>query len=317
MRGVDRSRERDGSSGAWREVVDLHERAEGPPTLVGLHGDLAVAWIRADGTGRIHLQAPAETAIIERSRTYSGDVQGHPTALTRDHHTPFPYLGIVVLPSDWALPAGTTAGTLTAALDATLDEVADYWLEASHGSVEITSDVHPTVVSLPWTRRSRMTPPAWLGLAAGLVLAVLVGGRLLGPGPTYDSLAEEVIAHLDHEPGALRRVSTPVSARSLQAVIVNDVEEMDEPIGLITYARSCVINGRTVPGRSVTVIGDAGSTSRTTVAPCVPHTTSATVSSICSDSASRTGSAARVMSRRARLDRPSSSAKLPRSYWPE
>jgi len=103
------------------------------------------------------------------------------------------------------------------------------------------------VVSLPWTRRSRMTPPAWLGLAAGLVLAVLVGGRLLGPGPTYDSLAEEVIAHLDHEPGALRRVSTPVSARSLQAVIGNDVEEMDEPFGLITYARSCVINGRTVP----------------------------------------------------------------------
>jgi len=103
------------------------------------------------------------------------------------------------------------------------------------------------VVSLPRTRRPRMTPPAWLGLAAGIVLAAVVGGRLFGPGPSYASLADEVIAHLDHEPGALRRVSTPVSARSLQAVIEDDVEEMDEAIGLITYARSCVINGRTVP----------------------------------------------------------------------
>jgi hypothetical protein len=103
------------------------------------------------------------------------------------------------------------------------------------------------VVSLPRTRRPRMTPPAWLGLAAGLVLAVVIGDRMFGPGQTYDSLADEVIAHLDHEPGALRRVSTPVSERSLRAVIEDDVEEMNEAIGLITYARSCVINGRTVP----------------------------------------------------------------------
>ena len=103
------------------------------------------------------------------------------------------------------------------------------------------------VVTLPLARRLRMTPPAWLGLAAGVVFAAVLGGRLFGPGPVYDSLADEVIAHLDHEPGALRRVSTPVSERSLRAVLDADVEAMDQEIGLITYARSCVINGRTVP----------------------------------------------------------------------
>lgn len=103
------------------------------------------------------------------------------------------------------------------------------------------------VVPLSDRRKPRMSPPAWLGIAAGVAIAAALGVRLFTPGPTYASLAEEVIAHIDHEPNALRRVSTPVSQSKLAAVIERDVEEMNEGIGLITYARSCVIHGKTVP----------------------------------------------------------------------
>ena len=95
--------------------------------------------------------------------------------------------------------------------------------------------------------RKPLTKPAWFALAASLMLAAVIGVRMFGIGVSYDSLADEVIAHLDHEPAALRVSSTPVSNTRLARVVPADVAQMDHSAGLISYAQSCRINGKTVP----------------------------------------------------------------------
>lgn len=101
------------------------------------------------------------------------------------------------------------------------------------------------VVSM--TSRKPITKRAWFALAATVMLAAVIGIRMVGNGITYDSLGEEVLAHLDHEPAALRISSKPVSGRKLKAVVPADIASMDHNAGLITYAQSCTINGKKVP----------------------------------------------------------------------
>ena len=101
------------------------------------------------------------------------------------------------------------------------------------------------VVNLPFRKPARLSAPVWIGLAASLVIATVVGVRFLSNDVVYPSLADEIIAHLDHELGALQITDKSVSERKISRVVERDVAEMD--IGLITYARSCVINGHTIP----------------------------------------------------------------------
>ena len=101
------------------------------------------------------------------------------------------------------------------------------------------------VVALP--ARRRLTSPAWLAVAATLVLAAFVGIRMIGGNVTYASLADEIVAHLDHEPYALRVTDEPVSERRLAKVVPAEVASMKHDAGLITYAQTCVINGKKVP----------------------------------------------------------------------
>jgi hypothetical protein len=101
------------------------------------------------------------------------------------------------------------------------------------------------VVALP--ARRRFTSPAWLAVAATLVLAAFVGVRMIGGNVEYASLADEIVAHLDHEAGALRVTDNPVSERRLAKVVPANVASMNHDAGLITYAQTCVINGKKVP----------------------------------------------------------------------
>jgi hypothetical protein len=102
------------------------------------------------------------------------------------------------------------------------------------------------VVNLPFGRKARMTMPSWIGLAASFAIAAVFAARILGGGTEYSSLAEEVVAHLDHEPRALRVLTTPVSTRTLNNVVGSDVADLGG-VGLITYARTCPINGKQGP----------------------------------------------------------------------
>lgn len=95
--------------------------------------------------------------------------------------------------------------------------------------------------------RRRVSPPLWLAMAATVVLAAFLGVRFIGGGVEYGSLADEVLAHMEHEPYAMRVSDTPVSERRLASVVSSDVAQMDHGGGLITYAQTCIINGHKVP----------------------------------------------------------------------
>ena len=101
------------------------------------------------------------------------------------------------------------------------------------------------VTTLPARKRSRA--PIWFAVAATVVLATSISLRMSGIFETYDSLGEEVLAHLDHEPAALRVTDTPVSDERLSRAVPTNVAVFDRERSLITYASPCVINGHKVP----------------------------------------------------------------------
>jgi len=115
----------------------------------------------------------------------------------------------------------------------------------------------PAVDSVvPLATREPLSRPVWFAMAASVVFAVIMGARLLGIGVSYDSLGEEIIAHLDHEPYALRVTTTPVSGSRLHKVVPATIAELDHEAGLITYAQTCKIDGKHVP--HLVIQGEAG-----------------------------------------------------------
>jgi len=115
------------------------------------------------------------------------------------------------------------------------------------------SDDELKITNLPFGRGQRRTL-VWVGLAASVLLATVVGARFFSQDVVYPSLAEEIVAHLDHEPRSRVVTAKAVSERKLSRVVEEDVAEMD--IGLITYANSCVINGHVIP--HLVIQGDRG-----------------------------------------------------------
>jgi hypothetical protein len=99
------------------------------------------------------------------------------------------------------------------------------------------------IVSL--SSRRRFAPPSWFAIAATVVIAALIGIRFVGV--DNQTLAEEVLAHLDHEPQALVVTDVEISDVRFRSVVPANIASMDRSAGLITYAQSCKINGRDVP----------------------------------------------------------------------
>ena len=96
--------------------------------------------------------------------------------------------------------------------------------------------------------RRRVLPPAWFAIAATVLLAVVLGARFASnSGIVYESLADEVLAHVSHQPAALRVTSVTVSDARLNQVVPASIARMDHSAGLITFAESCPINGNIVP----------------------------------------------------------------------
>ncbi len=93
----------------------------------------------------------------------------------------------------------------------------------------------------------QLRAPAWLAIAATVIIAAVLGIRMVGSGIDYPTLADEIVAHLDHEPYALRITDKAVSDERLARVVPASVATLDHSAGLITYAQSCIINGNRVP----------------------------------------------------------------------
>lgn len=102
------------------------------------------------------------------------------------------------------------------------------------------------VVALDSRRRS--LAPTWFAVAAtvlvGAFVALQIGG---GDDSGYESLANEVLAHAYHEPGALVPSNVKVDDSVLYEVVPANVAELDHSAGLITYAETCPISGNDVP----------------------------------------------------------------------
>lgn len=102
------------------------------------------------------------------------------------------------------------------------------------------------VVSLPPRRRVAMK--TWYSVAATVALTVFIGFRY-GPGNNSGniSLADEVLAHVTHEPRALLASNEKVSDSHLDDVMPARIAAMDHSAGLITFAETCPISGNDVP----------------------------------------------------------------------
>lgn len=104
------------------------------------------------------------------------------------------------------------------------------------------------VVSLPVGKKARFSVPTWIAIAATVVLAAFVGIRMVDySGVSGLSLADEVLAHLDHEPNALQVTNVAVPEAQLAKIVGQSIGTKDPNFGLVTYARSCTINGKSVP----------------------------------------------------------------------
>ena len=101
------------------------------------------------------------------------------------------------------------------------------------------------VTSLP--QRKRSTKPVWFAIAASVVLATSISVRMSGVFESHESLADAVLAHIDHEPDALRVSDVAVSDDRLARAIPASLAVYERGDNLITYAQPCVINGNTVP----------------------------------------------------------------------
>lgn len=125
--------------------------------------------------------------------------------------------------------------------EANVPELPEIIAEDSSESSTSRSD---NVVELP---KRPITPPVLFALAATVVLAAFVGFRMLGSGVEYPTLGDELLAHIDHEPASLVVTNVAVSDTRLTSVVPADIARLDHSSGLITYARSCVIRGHSVP----------------------------------------------------------------------
>jgi len=104
------------------------------------------------------------------------------------------------------------------------------------------------VVNLPFRRAANISTPAWIGIAASFALAAIIGMQFVGNGTANDQrLAAEILAHLDHEPWALKVTDVSVSDEQFGRVINPAVGTMDRDFGLVSYARTCIINGMSIP----------------------------------------------------------------------
>ena len=104
------------------------------------------------------------------------------------------------------------------------------------------------VVALKPKTRGRTFAPVWLAVAASVVVGIFVVSRLGGPaGGSDPSLADQVLAHLDHEPYAWQVTSDQVPTSEVTGVMERADARVGGDLGLVSYARSCKINGQSVP----------------------------------------------------------------------
>jgi hypothetical protein len=93
-----------------------------------------------------------------------------------------------------------------------------------------------------------------MALAASIIGGVLVGTLLWVGGPR-DSLADDLLEHLDHEPEALVATKRPEEEAVLGKVLERGGIRLRPEAPLVSYASSCRFRGHTVPHLVVQTTG--------------------------------------------------------------
>jgi hypothetical protein len=86
----------------------------------------------------------------------------------------------------------------------------------------------------------------WLAMAASLLLACVVAGGLWLSIPNQ-SLAADVVKHVQGEPGSWLQTGVPVPGGELAEVLRNAHLRLTENSGIVSYAASCKFRGHHVP----------------------------------------------------------------------
>jgi hypothetical protein len=98
-----------------------------------------------------------------------------------------------------------------------------------------------------WTQRATgLDRRRWYSLAASIVAGTLVGTLFWVDGQR-NSLALDVLEHVDHEREALAVGSRAEDAAVLASVLERGGVRLRPEAGLVSYANSCRLRGRTVP----------------------------------------------------------------------
>jgi hypothetical protein len=100
--------------------------------------------------------------------------------------------------------------------------------------------------AVPVAPRRRFERPRWMALAASIVAGVLVGSLLWIGGP-QETLAGQLLAHLDHEPEALVVTTQAADPQRLERVLERGGVRLRPGVGTVSYANSCWFRSRWVP----------------------------------------------------------------------
>lgn len=109
--------------------------------------------------------------------------------------------------------------------------------------------------SAPRRRGSKRTIWAMAASAAVAGVAVWLGLSFV-PSDNPDRLVAAVQDHWYHEPEAWVQTSTPVNTSTLETTLAGRARVDLDRLTVVSYARSCLVNGRLVP--HLVVQGDAG-----------------------------------------------------------
>jgi hypothetical protein len=93
---------------------------------------------------------------------------------------------------------------------------------------------------------TNIAPRRWYALAASIVAGVLVGTLIWVTGPRV-SLADDVVAHMEHEPAAMTASRVTLGEHQLDDVLGKSGERFTSGVGAVSYAQRCWFRGHFVP----------------------------------------------------------------------
>ncbi len=94
-------------------------------------------------------------------------------------------------------------------------------------------------------RAGGLGPRRWASLAASIAAGVLVGTLLWRDG-SRNSLARDVLEHLEQEPDALASTTPQASAAAVDEVLARSRVRLGHEAGPVSYAKTCRIRGHDV-----------------------------------------------------------------------